>query len=211
MLRARKRSVTQRLLRLFVFILLLTGIFLVVGFGVFLTSIDNFARNQSNETADGIVVLTGGFARLEPAVQLLREERGERLLISGVNRRTGDQLLKDAFDIEDNLFNCCIDIDQDALDTIGNALGTAHWAASKGYKTLLVVTNDYHMPRSLIELRREMSGVELLPYAIRNVSSQEHTWGLRISQYRVLLLEYGKLIATILRGVFQDRDIRSLK
>ncbi|KPB00014.1 YdcF family protein [Ahrensia marina] len=211
MLRARKRSVTQRLLRLFVFILLLTGIFLVVGFGVFLTSIDNFARNQSNETADGIVVLTGGFARLEPAVQLLREERGERLLISGVNRRTGDQLLKDAFDIEDKLFNCCIDIDQDALDTIGNALGTAHWAASKDYKTLLVVTNDYHMPRSLIELRREMSGVELLPYAIRNVSSQEHTWGLRISQYRVLLLEYGKLIATILRGVFQDRDIRSLK
>jgi uncharacterized SAM-binding protein YcdF (DUF218 family) len=211
MLRARKRSVTQRLLRLFVFILLLTGIFLVVGFGVFLTSIDNFARNQSNETADGIVVLTGGFARLEPAVQLLRDERGERLLISGVNRRTGDQLLKDAFDIEDKLFNCCIDIDQDALDTIGNALGTAHWAASKDYKTLLVVTNDYHMPRSLIELRREMSDVELLPYAIRNVSSQEHTWGLRISQYRVLLLEYGKLIATILRGVFQDRDIRSLK
>lgn len=211
MLRARKRSVTQRLLRLFVFILLLTGIFLVVGFGVFLTSIDNFARNQSNETADGIVVLTGGFARLEPAVQLLRDERGERLLISGVNRRTGDQLLKDAFDIEDKLFNCCIDIDQDALDTIGNALGTAHWAASKDYKTLLVVTNDYHMPRSLIELRREMSDVKLLPYAIRNVSSQEHTWGLRISQYRVLLLEYGKLIATILRGVFQDRDIRSLK
>ncbi|WP_041951782.1 YdcF family protein [Ahrensia kielensis] len=211
MVEARKRSVTGRLLRLFAFLLLLSVLLLTVGFGVFLTSVDRHARNQSVETADGIVVLTGGFARLEPAIQLLREKRGERLLISGVNRKTDDQLLKHALDIEDKLFNCCIDIDQDALDTIGNALGTAHWAASKDYKSLLVVTNDYHMPRSLMELRREIGDVELLPYAIRNRSSGPFTMGERIGQYRVLLLEYGKLVATFLRAALQDGRIPALK
>lgn len=211
MVEARKRSITGRLLRLFAFLLLLSVLLLTVGFGVFLTSVDRHARNQSAETADGIVVLTGGFARLEPAIQLLREKRGERLLISGVNRKTDDQLLKHALDIEDKLFNCCVDIDQDALDTIGNALGTAHWAASKDYKSLLVVTNDYHMPRSLMELRREIGDVELLPYAIRNRSSGPFTMGERIGQYRVLLLEYGKLVATFLRAALQDGRIPALK
>lgn len=211
MVEARKRSITGRLLRLFAFLLLLSVLLLTVGFGVFLTSVDRHARNQSAETADGIVVLTGGFARLEPAIQLLREKRGERLLISGVNRKTDDQLLKHALDIEDKLFNCCVDIDQDALDTIGNALGTAHWAASKDYKSLLVVTNDYHMPRSLMELRREIGDIELLPYAIRNRSSGPFTMGERIGQYRVLLLEYGKLVATFLRAALQDGRIPALK
>ncbi|WP_051540921.1 YdcF family protein [Ahrensia sp. 13_GOM-1096m] len=196
---------------MFAFLLLLSVLLLTVGFGVFLTSVDRHARNQSAETADGIVVLTGGFARLEPAIQLLREKRGERLLISGVNRKTDDQLLKHALDIEDKLFNCCVDIDQDALDTIGNALGTAHWAASKDYKSLLVVTNDYHMPRSLMELRREIGDIELLPYAIRNRSSGPFTMGERIGQYRVLLLEYGKLVATFLRAALHDGRIPALK
>lgn len=204
MTRAKQGNVPRRVLRLLVFVVLSAILLLLIGFGVFLTSVDNYARNKSTVTADGIVVLTGGFARLEPAIQLLREKRGERLLISGVNRKTDDQLLKNALDIEDKLFNCCIDIDQDALDTIGNALGTSHWAASKDYKTLLVVTNDYHMPRSLVELRRELTGIELFPYAVRNTAHEETTMGEHLGRYRVLLIEYGKLIATLLRGALQS-------
>ena len=48
--------------------------------------------------ADGIVVLTGGPARLAEAARLLQDKRGERLLISGINTHTNrDSLLPDDF------------------------------------------------------------------------------------------------------------------
>ena len=43
------------------------------------------------------------------------------------------------------------DIDHAALDTIGNAEESAKWVNSHGYGRVIVVTNNYHMPRSLVE------------------------------------------------------------
>ena len=118
------------------------------GFGFFLSEVNGFRDIPvSGSRADGIVVLTGGYARLEPAVALLLAKRGERLLVSGVNEHTSKDTLRNALAIDEKTFECCVDIDRAALDTTGNADQTARWAEANGFKSLLVVTNDYHMPR----------------------------------------------------------------
>ena len=58
--------------------------------------------------------------------------------------------------LDKQLFNCCVDLGYEALDTVGNADETRTWARSNGYTRLIVVTSRYHMPRSLAELALAM-------------------------------------------------------
>ena len=56
------------------------------------------------------------------------------------------------FDLEPVLADCCLDIGYLAQDTIGNAEETRAWAQAWGFRRIVVVTSNYHMPRSLLEL-----------------------------------------------------------
>ena len=51
-------------------------------------------------------------------------------------------------------FDCCADLGFMAADTHGNAQETADWARAHRYKSLIVVTANYHMPRSLTRILR---------------------------------------------------------
>lgn len=173
------------------------GLGFLAGFMFFLSEIDSYSEtNPSNVSAQGIAVLTGGYARLPPAVELLKMERGERLLLSGVNPQNSDGSLKNALNIDDALYDCCVDVDLDAMDTIGNAVGIAHWAASKNYNKIIIVTNDYHMPRSILEIERHLSDVELVPFVVRNQPDAEESITKKLDRYRVLTSEYVKFIMT---------------
>jgi uncharacterized SAM-binding protein YcdF (DUF218 family) len=52
------------------------------------------------------------------------------------------------------------------MDTEGNAQETAHWIKSHGFHSVILVTNNYHMPRSLAELRRADPTTEIIPYPV---------------------------------------------
>ena len=49
------------------------------------------AHETTPRNADAIVVVTGGAGRLERAIQLLKEGKGHKLLISGVHYRNTDR------------------------------------------------------------------------------------------------------------------------
>jgi uncharacterized SAM-binding protein YcdF (DUF218 family) len=62
---------------------------LIAGFFYFASLIQRTANVEGVPAdADGIIVLTGGSERINDAISLLRDERGDRLLISGVNPLT---------------------------------------------------------------------------------------------------------------------------
>jgi uncharacterized SAM-binding protein YcdF (DUF218 family) len=149
--------------------------------------------------ADGIVVLTGGDLRLPAGARLLKEGRGTRLLISGVNPQTSREDLRRLSGLSPRLFSSRVDIDYAAHTTSGNADETKAWASSRGYTRLIVVTSSYHMPRSLIELRRTMPRITLLPHPV--VSSKVHAarWWSDPFTARVLLGEYMKLLPSAAR------------
>jgi len=54
-----------------------------------------------------------------------------------------------------------------ARDTIGNAQETALWARKNKLETVKVVTSDYHMARSLLELSEALPETHLVPCAVK--------------------------------------------
>ena len=175
---------------------------LVLGFLFFAARIVE-ATAPVDPHAEGIVVLTGGSARIDGALQLLAERRASRLLISGVNPVVNRQTLagKVANDL-DGVLACCVDLDHQALDTIGNAAETRAWAEAKGFTSLIVVTSDYHMPRSMVELAGAMPNMRLIPYPVVNPELHLADWWRNPSAFALLVREYGKYLAALARQPF---------
>jgi uncharacterized SAM-binding protein YcdF (DUF218 family) len=149
--------------------------------------------------ADAIVVLTGGYQRIEQAVGLLRDGAGQRLLISGAHPSTTPNQIRKVTQASADLFSCCVDIGYDALDTIGNANEIARWIHDHGYKSVLVVTNNYHMLRSLHELRRADPVTDFVPYPVINADLTRRAWFAEPDTLRTMLSEYGKVVLATLR------------
>jgi uncharacterized SAM-binding protein YcdF (DUF218 family) len=188
---------TMRLMRTAVVVAGLCGIGLVVGFVAFAINV-SATTPPADPRAQGIVVLTGGSARIEGALRLLAEGRAERLLISGVNEAVSLGTLAGTVDRDLELaLACCVDLGRDARDTIGNAAETRDWAATKGFTSLIVVTSDYHMPRSMAELAEAMPKVKLIPYPVTNPDLHLGDWWNNAAAFALLVREYGKyLLAT---------------
>jgi len=152
----RLRRPRRRLLRLFVIGAGAAVFALALGFVFFAENIVA-ATPPADPHAEGIVVLTGGTARIDGALQLLAERRADRLLISGVNPAVTLNAISQGVDRSlRGVLECCVDLGREARDTIGNAAETRAWADQRGFKTLIVVTSDYHMPRSMTELAQAM-------------------------------------------------------
>lgn len=122
--------------------------------------------------ADGLVVVTGGPARIEVALDLLIDGAADRLLISGVHTGTSVAALVQRTQADPALFACCVDLDRNAMDTAGNAREAAVWVAEHGFASLLVVTSAYHMPRTLSEMRHLLPDVELIAFPIVSPQAQ---------------------------------------
>jgi uncharacterized SAM-binding protein YcdF (DUF218 family) len=186
-------------------IVLLSGAALVaalaVGFGIFAEHISLLTQPTDMRTADGIIVLTGGQSRLSAALDLLKAGKGKRLLISGVNPHAGRKALREVTGGDKQLFLCCVDIDHKALDTIGNAEQSAKWVAAHDYGSVILVTNNYHMPRSLLEMHRLLGEADVEPYPVVNSRLDDGSWLTKPAALRVLATEYVKYLAALARGV----------
>lgn len=149
---------------------------------------------------DAIVVLTGGPERISTGLELLSERRGRRLLISGVHSETSREDLREL--IEPNLveiFDCCVDLGRAAKNTIGNADETAQWIKDNEFKTIIVVTAFYHMPRSLAEMSRANPDVIILTYPVFPEGVHADQWWRWPGSARLLASEYVKYVATLAR------------
>ena len=154
---------------------------------------------QDVRRADAIVALTGGEARIPEAVRLLAQGKGRRLLISGVNPTTTRKELSGLAPNNQHLFRCCIDLGREARDTVGNADETSQWMRERRFKSLIVVTADYHMPRSLAELRRALPNVELIPYPVQPRNVHVNAWWAYPGTLQLLLGEYMKFMPAFAR------------
>jgi uncharacterized SAM-binding protein YcdF (DUF218 family) len=149
--------------------------------------------------ADGIVVLTGGASRIADAIELLADGHGQRLLISGVNPTTRAVELQKQNPQYARMFNCCIDLDRTASNTIGNALETRRWARSRNFHSLVVVTSSYHMPRAMAELENQLPDVTLIPFPVVTEKLRAEPWWSNSASARLLATEYLKYLVARVR------------
>ena len=113
---------------------------------------------------DAIVVLTGGAGRIDRGIALLQEGAAKRMLISGVDRSVRPAELAAQYDAPERLFSCCITLGREAIDTRSNAIETARWLERRDYKTVRLITTDWHMRRAALELRQALPGRVTIVY-----------------------------------------------
>ena len=166
---------------------------LVLGFILF-ASVVTRAPAPADPHAEGIVVLTGESRRIAEGARLLIEGRAKRMLISGVNPRTGKRALMKISGLPEQKFDCCVDLGYLALDTAGNANETRSWAAARSYDTLIIVTASYHMPRSLAEISLALPSAHLIPHPVVPKGFPSSGWWFHPSTTRVLIAEYLKFL-----------------
>lgn len=164
--------------------------------------------------ADGIVVLTGGAARVNDAIDLLASGHGRRLLISGVHPATRAQEISRLNPEHERVVKCCVDLDKDALNTIGNASGARRWAKEQGFRTLIVVTSNYHMPRAMAELSHQLPDVTLIPYPVISATLRTEPWYQSGATMKLVFVEYLKYMLALgrirLEGVVEADETSAL-
>lgn len=150
------------------------------------------------DQADAIVVLTGGSNRLKTGFELLEQHRGQKLFISGVYHGVDvRELMNQSKSQSHDDLDCCVVLGFDADDTLGNARETVAWMQQENYKSIILVTANYHVKRALIAF--DLYGgdrITIKPYAVAPDGLDMANWW-RNPTYRSLVLrEYSKYLAS---------------
>ena len=172
-------------------VILLPVILYLSGFVFFVSSVSTQFQT-SLQSADGIVVLTGGSFRIADALEILSRGKARRLLISGVYKKTSLRQLREKYPGYDIYFDCCVDLGYTARNTTENAIETFIWAQTHMMKSLIVVTSAYHMPRSMMELRQQLGTSTLIPFPVVSGGNQARYWWRDRRVTRLLFSEYVK-------------------
>ena len=171
----------------------------LVGLVIFAASLPRTVSEPDLFT-DGIVVLTGGAARIDAGLALLQAGKAKRMFISGVHPGTSKGSLKAVAKRGGELIDCCVDLGFAAADTQGHGLETAAWVRDHDYHSLRVVTANYHMPRSLVELQRRLPGVELVPHPVFPRQFKLNDWWAWPGTAVLLTEEFDKYLVALARA-----------
>jgi len=194
---------TRRIRSFVVRLAVLCGIAIVLGFVGFVWLLPS-GEVALSQNADGIVVLTGGASRVTDALELIAAHRGQRLLITGVNPGTTTADIAHQVGGFDRLLACCVDLDYSAINTLGNAVETRRWALDRGFRSLIIVTSAYHMPRALAEIAHQLPEATLIPFPVVSDRLRVEPWWSNSATTRLVLSEYFKYLFAKVRMRFDS-------
>lgn len=152
-----------------------------------------------NLQTDAIVVLTGGAGRLEKGFTLLLDGKAPRLFVSGVE--VGVELpellkQKEIAPLADKIPLDKVELGHNARSTFQNAEETSAWVKQNNIKSIRLVTGNYHMPRSMLEMQQAMPDITILPEPVfpaefsGNWLTTESALFLVLSEYHKFLISY---------------------
>ena len=124
-----------------------------LGFALFSVTLSGPAPDDAART-EAAVVLTGGAGRLEQGFKVLRSNKAERLLVSGTDPLVTKADLAQRNKGQEALLRCCVDLGTEAKDTRSNAEETRRWLQRQGFKSVRIITSDWHMRRAVYDFRR---------------------------------------------------------
>jgi uncharacterized SAM-binding protein YcdF (DUF218 family) len=146
----------------------------------------------SDSATDAVVVPTGGAGRIDRGLELIEGRHARAMLVTGVDREVKPGEFAAQYNVAPQTMRCCITLGFAAVDTRGNAAETAEWMKEKGYRSLRLVTTDWHMRRAAGELAAALPpGVTIVRDAVPSKP-----------RLRILFLEYNKLLASAVAQSF---------
>jgi uncharacterized SAM-binding protein YcdF (DUF218 family) len=193
--------------RRLVHVVLLALVIWLGGFLAFAAAIPPKVRDP-DKPVDAIVVLTGGDVRLAEGFALLDKGLAKKLLVSGVSNGVDLpallQTLNGSPQPSPAVLECCVTLGYDARSTEGNARESLKWLGENGFTSIRLVTANYHMNRSILEFRRVMPGIEIVPNPVFPRQMQDPYWFARPGTLYLLFNEYHKYIAAAARARIAD-------
>jgi uncharacterized SAM-binding protein YcdF (DUF218 family) len=132
-------------------ILAIPALVWALGFAAFVLLLPTAADDRKT---DAIVVLTGGPGRIQRGLKLLGEGKAKRMLVSGVDRRVKPHELAQEYHFPVRMFQNHIDLGLESVDTRSNAAEAAAWLKQRDFKSVRLVTTDWHMARARFDLGR---------------------------------------------------------
>ncbi len=179
---------------------------IAVGFVRFVDRLPEPTADLSS--TDAIVVLTGGGERISAALALLEAGKAGRLFVSGVHPGVGvgeliriDRAAAASSQPAPDLASR-IDLGDTAGDTFGNSVESVAWMRLNHFKTMRLVTADYHMPRALIEFKMEAPDLAIVANPVRPARTLTTPWWRDRTMFDLLLGEYGKYVIAKWRYLF---------
>ena len=171
----------------------------VGGFFAFIGMTLSSSPKGIDETTDAIVVLTGGKNRIQEGLQLFANGRATHLFISGVFKDVTRSEILSLWTGEHALPPCCVTLGYNATSTAQNAQETREWLEEQDYSSIRLVTGNYHMPRSLMELSHALPGIDIYPHPVKQPDlsvKSEWYWRLMFMEYHKYLYRWIQLLFT---------------
>jgi uncharacterized SAM-binding protein YcdF (DUF218 family) len=193
------------ILRLFAYCftaLFTLGLLWVIGWMWFAASVVSMKPYDDSIRTDAIIVLTGGDKRVNQGLDLLADDKGKQLLISGVNGKVKTEELIDLWNGDKEKVRCCITLGYGASDTASNATETDDWIKNKNIKSIRLVTSNYHMARSLLMFNKQLPQIAIYKHPV--VPDDFEPWGRQF--WKLTFSEYNKWLATWLRFDLLDKN-----
>ena len=161
---------------------------------IWFASLVNQAPQDTSTITQALIVLTGGTERVAAAVDLLKQGKAEKLLISGVNKKVDWVLLAQTVDELPNDLADKIVLGHVACNTRQNALESKDWLERNRFQSVRLVTASYHMPRSMSEFKNVMPDMKIISHPIFPQTVKHNEWWKWPGTFALIVSEYMKFL-----------------
>lgn len=120
-----------------------------------------FLPQTTQQVTDAVVVLTGRRGRIAEGNAVVQQGLARKLFISGIHQKVRPS------DLSSAEYATPEGMGYMARNTAQNADEIATWQTIHGWRSIRLVTDAVHMPRSLWHVRRKCPNLQVLPHAVQ--------------------------------------------
>ena len=182
----------------YILLIFLVLVVIMTDYLFFYKKILNYENSLIINNHSNFIVLTGGNNRVKKSLKIFFDTKNinKNLFISGVgkgfNKNTLKKLTKNNLDNE-KIIECCIQIEGVSRNTFSNAVESLKWVKTKKINSFVLLTNNYHMPRAMLEFKSIFKDIKISPYVFID---ENKTW---LKKKINFISEYFKFKLTYLR------------
>lgn len=145
------------------------------------------------ERVDAIVVLSGGLGRVEEGLKLLKADKGEYLIISGVDRDSDINSIFFLHNPVDFIDKKRIILEKSSSSTFENASDVKEIVDRRGFKSIILITSAYHIKRAGFTFSRVFTDdVKIFYHTVSTENFNEEAWWRDSNSTLLLLTEFVK-------------------
>jgi len=183
-------------IKLLLIMLLILSFLLILGFLPFKLHIKHLHDTSYNcNKIEAIAVVTGGAGRIEKGFSMLKNGCGKTMLISGINQyliySDFKNSLQKKFEVSNEIMERVF-LGYGAYDTESNVSEIVLFATLRNVKNILLITNNYHIPRTMTILKNSMPDHNI-DYISLPSEKNLHTEFLEYIKFIYICLKYKKL------------------